>query len=51
MSSDSVKDFDDGLFGDDLLGDDLAPCNFAEYDLAAKVSAANGPMPSWQLWS
>ena len=51
MSSDSVKNFDEDLVRHDLLGDDLASCNFAEYDLAAKVSAANGPVPSWQLWS
>ena len=51
MSSDSVKDFDEDLVRDDLLGDDLAPCNFAEYNLAAKVSAANGPVPRRPLWS
>ena len=51
MSSDSVEDFDDNLVRDDLLGDDLVPCNFGEYNLAAKISAADGPVPGWQLWS
>jgi hypothetical protein len=66
MSSDSVEDFVDRLAGEDSLsddlhgndlhgndlhgndlhGNDLAPCNFA-----AKVSTANGPVPSRQLWS
>jgi hypothetical protein len=56
MSTDSVEDFVDRLAGEDLLsddlhgndlhGNDLAPCNFA-----AKVSTANGPVPSRQLWS